>query len=99
MDPLPFVVRFTRTKEILLLRLSDVIFDLISLRTQATYGELQRLSFKTNLFKRSLFSDRKRLNRVEQCLVDKRVQAFKEENILFVRNALCGRHAGQRRVN
>jgi hypothetical protein len=40
LDSLPFVVRFSRTKEILLLRLGNVVFDLKSLRTQATYVEL-----------------------------------------------------------
>ena len=40
LSSLPFVVRFSRTKEILLLRLGNVVFDLKSLETQATYVKL-----------------------------------------------------------
>ena len=40
LSSLPFVIRFSRTKEILLLRLGNVVFDLKSLETQATYVEL-----------------------------------------------------------
>ena len=75
------------------------MFDLKSLRTQATYVELKELSSSTNLFKGPLLSDRERPHRVEQCLVDKCVEAFKEEDVRFARDALAGRHAGRRRVN
>jgi len=75
------------------------MFDLKSLRTQATYVELQKLSSGTNLFEWPLFSDREQPHRVEQCLVDKRVEAFKEEDVLFVCNTLGGRHGERCRVD
>ena len=75
------------------------MFDLKALRTQATYVKLQKLSFSTNLFEGTLFSDRERPHRVEQCLVDERVEAFEEEDVLFIRDTLVGRHGERLRVN
>jgi len=82
-----------------LLRLRNIMFDLKSPRAQATYMELHKLSSSTNLFEGPLFSDRERPHRVEQCLVDKRVEAFEEEDVLFVCNVLAGRHGERCRVD
>ena len=82
-----------------MLRFCNVMFDLKSLRTQATYVELKELSSSTNLFKGPLFSIRKQLHRVEQCRVNERVESLEEEDVFFVRDALAGHHAEHRRVN